>query len=94
MKAFTLCFMPHLSFGTFWPLPTKPPLSRFLQCLGFYLASPMLVGNAAVQGARPRSCGRTLCPSTTPPSPRDGQPLLLNRPGQESFFSTNCFVSP
>ena len=49
-------------------LPSKPPLSRFLQCLGFNLASPKLVGNAAVQGARPRSCGRTLCPSTTPPS--------------------------
>ncbi|MCR5658013.1 MAG: hypothetical protein K6G25_01655 [Bacteroidales bacterium] len=49
------------------------------------LASPMLCGNAAVQGARPRSCGRTLCPSTTPPSPRDGQPPLLHRPGQEVF---------
>ena len=32
-------------------------------------AHPMLVGNAASQGARPRSCGRTLCLSTTPPSP-------------------------
>ena len=49
-------------------LPTKPPLSRFLQCLGINSASPKLCGNAAVQGARPRSCGRTLCPSTTPPS--------------------------
>ena len=34
----------------------------------FYFASPKLFGNAAVQGARPRSCGRTLCSSTTPPS--------------------------
>ena len=49
-------------------LPSKPPLSRFLQCLGINLGHPKLVGNAAVQGARPRSCGRTLCPSTTPPS--------------------------
>ena len=49
-------------------LPTKPPLSRFLQCLGINLGHPKLVGNAAVQGARPRSCGRTLCLSATPPS--------------------------
>jgi hypothetical protein len=34
----------------------------------FNLASPMLVDNAASQGARPRSCGRTLCLSATPPS--------------------------
>ena len=57
MKALTLCFKPHLSFSTLGLLPTKPPLSRFLQCLGINLASPKLVGNAAEQGGRPRSCG-------------------------------------
>ncbi|MCR5658698.1 MAG: hypothetical protein K6G25_05180 [Bacteroidales bacterium] len=51
-------------------LPTKPPLSWFLQKESSIPASPMLVGNAASQGARPRSCGRTLCLSTTPPSGR------------------------
>jgi hypothetical protein len=49
-------------------LPTKPPLSRFLHGLGFNLASPKLCGKADRQGARPRSCGRTLCLSATPPS--------------------------
>ena len=33
-----------------------------------YFASPKLCGKADRQGARPRSCGRTLCLSATPPS--------------------------
>ena len=33
-----------------------------------YLASPKLCGQAAEQGGRPRSCGRPLCSSTSPPS--------------------------
>ena len=49
------------------------------------LASPMLFGNVAVQKVVPSSLVPTFCPSIMPPSPRDGQPLLLHRPGQESF---------
>ena len=53
-----LLYKPHQSYKpSFKPLPTKPPLSRFLHCLGFNLASPMLCGNAAEQSGRPRSCG-------------------------------------
>ena len=48
--------------------PTKPPLSRFLQGLGFIFASPKLCGKAAEQGGCPRSCGRPLCSSTSPPN--------------------------
>jgi len=33
-----------------------------------YLASPKLCGQAAEQGGCPRSCGRPLCSSTSPPS--------------------------
>ena len=59
----------------------------------FNHAHPMLVGNAAEQGSRPRSCGEYPVRRQHRPAPRDGQPPLLHRPGQESFFSTNCFVS-
>ena len=84
-RATTHHYKSHPSYNSHhWLLPTKPPLSRFLHCLGFNPAYPMLVGNAAEQGGCPRSCGRPLCSSTSPPSPRDGLPLLLNCPGQES----------
>ena len=65
-------------------LPTKPPLSWFLQGFGFNPTSPMLFGNVAVQKVAPSFLVSTFCPSIMPPSPRDGLPLLLNRPGQES----------
>ena len=59
----------HPSYSSHhWFLPTKPPLSRFLQSLGFNFASPKLCGQAAEQGGCPRSCGRPLCSSTSPPS--------------------------
>ena len=81
----TLHYKSHPSYSSHhWLLPTKPPLSRFLQGLGFNLASPMLCGQAAEQGGCPRSCGRPLCSSTSPPSAARRLPLLLNRPGQES----------
>ena len=84
-RAPTLHYKSHPSFSSHhWFLPTKPPLSRFLQGLGFYSASPKLCGQAAEQSGCPRSCGRPLCSSTSPPSPRDGLPQLLHRPGQES----------
>ena len=68
-RAPTLYYKSHPSYSSHhWFLPTKPPLSRFLQSLDFNLASPMLCGKADRQGARPRSCGRTLCLSATPPS--------------------------
>lgn len=49
------------------------------------LASPMLFGTAAVQKVVPSFLVPTFCPSVMPPSPRDGQLQLLNRPGQESL---------
>ena len=68
-RAPTLHYKSHPSYSSHhWFLPTKPPLSRFLQGLGFNFASPKLCGKADRQGARPRSCGRTLCLSATPPS--------------------------
>ena len=68
-KEMPLRYKSHLSYKpSFWLLPTKPPLSWFLQKGSSNLAHPMLCCNAASQGARPRSCGRTLCLSTTPPS--------------------------
>lgn len=68
-RAPTLYYKSHPSYSSYyWPLPTKPPLSRFLQGLGFYLTSPKLCGQAAEQGGCPRSCGRPLCSSTSPPS--------------------------
>ena len=68
-RAPTLHYKSHPSYSSHhWFLPTKPPLSRFLQGLGFYLASPKLCGQAAEQGGCPRSCGRPLCSSTSPPS--------------------------
>ena len=84
-RAPTLHYKSHPSYSSHhWYLPTKPPLSRFLQGLGFNLASPKLFGNVAVQKVAPSFLVSTICPSIMPPSPRDGQPLLLNRPGQES----------
>ena len=44
----------------------------------------MLFGNVAVQKVAPSFLVSTFCPSIMPPSPRDGLPPLLNRPGQES----------
>ena len=68
-RAPTLHYKSHPSYSSHhWFLPTKPPLSRFLQGLGFNLASPKLCGQAAEQGGCPRSCGRPLCSSTSPPS--------------------------
>ncbi len=68
-RAPTHHYKPHPSYSShYWLLPTKPPLSRFLQGLGFNLASPKLCGQAAEQGGCPRSCGRPLCSSTSPPS--------------------------
>ena len=84
-RAPTLHYKSHPSYSSHhWFLPTKPPLSWFLQGLGFNPASPMLFGNVAVQKVAPSFLVSTFCPSIMPPSPRDGQPLLLNRPGQES----------
>jgi hypothetical protein len=37
----------------------------------------MLFGNVAVQKVAPSFLVSTFCPSIMPPSPRDGQPLLL-----------------
>ena len=68
-RAPTHHYKSHPSYSSHhWLLLTKPPLSRFLQGLGFYSASPKLCGKADRQGARPRSCGRTPCLSATPPS--------------------------
>jgi hypothetical protein len=68
-RAPTHHYKPHPSYSShYWLLPTKPPLSRFLQGLGFNLASPKLCGQAAEQGGCPRSCGRPLCSATSPPS--------------------------
>ena len=68
-RAPTLHYKSHPSYSSHhWFLPTKPPLSRFLHGLGFYSASPKLCGQAAEQGGCPRSCGRPLCSSTSPPS--------------------------
>ena len=50
----------------------------------------MLVGNAASQGARPRSCGRTLCLSTTPPSGRATASLNFSiAPGKSRFSDSS-----
>ena len=68
-RAPTLYYKSHPSYSSYyWPLPTKPLLSRFLHGLGFYSASPKLCGQTAEQGGCPRSCGRPLCSSTSPPS--------------------------
>ena len=49
-------------------LPTKPPLSWFLQGFGFNPTSPMLFGNVAVQKVAPSFLVSTFCPSIMPPS--------------------------
>ena len=87
-RAPTLHYKSHPSYSSHhWFLPTKPPLSRFLQGLGFYLASPKLCGQAAEQGGCPRSCGRPLCSATSPPSAARRPAIPFFCPGQEVFAS-------
>ena len=84
-RAPTLHYKSHPSYSSYyWLLPTKPPLSRFLQ----KEASTLPPQSCAV-----KQTGRVLVlvpagehPACLQhrPAPRDGLPLLLYRPGQES----------
>ena len=81
MKAPTLQYKSHQSYNSSSPFkggvrrtgdlaPTDQAAAVMVFAEGsFYPASPMLCGNAAEQGGCPRSCGRPLCSSATPPSP-------------------------
>ena len=103
-KALTLLYKSHLSYNSSSPfkggvrrtgdLATTDQAAAVMVFAegSSNLASPMLCGNAASQGARPRSCGRTLCLSTTPPSParRPASPFSL--PWARSVCTTS-FVS-
>ena len=84
-RAPTHHYKSHPSYNSHhWLLPTKPPLSRFLQQKALTL--PPL--SCAV---KPPSRVAVLVPAVDHsarrhhrPAPRDGLPPLLNRPGQES----------
>jgi hypothetical protein len=84
-RAPTLYYKSHPSYSSYyWPLPTKPPLSRFLQRKALTLPPQ----SCAV---KPPSRVAVLVPAVDHsarrhhrPAPRDGLPPLLYRPGQES----------
>ena len=82
-RAPTLYYKSHPSYSSYyWPLPTKPPLSRFLQ--GFNLASPSCAVMPPFRVLVLVPAGEHSARRQHRPAPRDGLPPLLNRPGQES----------
>ena len=84
-RAPTLYYKSPPSYSSYyWLLPTKPPLSWFLQRKTLTLPPQCCA-------VKPPSRVAVLVPAVDHsarrhhrPAPRDGLPLLLNRPGQES----------